>query len=63
MIDHRIISDGPHRLFYGRVLSGAGLIFFTFVAQDPVQVDKRVRTVWETSRKSDAGATFIVAPL
>lgn len=50
-------------LFFGRVLTSAGKIFFTFVDPDPARVDKRIRTVWEASRKVDAGATFVVAPM
>ena len=56
-------GDTPDLLFFGRVLTSAGKIFFTFVAPDKGLVDRRVRTVWEVSRRMDAGATFLVAPL
>ena len=56
-------GEKPDLLFFGRVLSSAGKIFFTFVAPDRGLVDRRVRTVWEVSRRMDAGATFFVDPL
>ena len=62
MLEQTQRGERPDLLFFGRVLSSAGKIFFTFVAPDRGLVDRRVRTVWEASRKTDQGATYLVAP-